>query len=152
MMNQEIERKFLLKTLPPPFDRLTGVPIQQGYLALEPGGNQVRLRKMGESAFLAVKRGEKLARTEHEIELSALQCATLWPLTAGRRLTKQRYKLPHAGRIIEIDVYGGIHRGLVVAEVEFESEAAAHTFVPPEWFGEDVSDRPEYSNCNLARE
>ena len=151
-MNQEIERKFLLKALPPHFEQMTGVPMQQGYLAIEPGGNQVRLRKMGETAFLTVKRGEGLVRAEHEIELSALQCTALWPLTAGRRLTKQRYKTPYAGRIIEIDVYGGSNHGLVVAEVEFDSEQAAHAFVPPEWFAEDISDRPEYSNCNLARE
>ena len=152
MTNQEIERKFLLKELPPHFEKLTGVPIQQGYLAIEAGGNQVRLRKMGETVFLTAKRGEELVRAEHEIELSPLQFAALWPLTAGRRLTKKRYKMPYAGQTIEIDVYGGKNSGLVVVEVEFGSEEEAHAFVPPDWFAQDVSDRPEYSNRNLARE
>ena len=151
-MNQEIERKFLLKQLPPHFEQLRGAPIEQGYLAIEPNGNQVRLRKKGETFSLTAKRGEGLVRDEHEIELTPAQFAALWPLTAGRRLTKQRYETPYAGRTIEIDVYGGINSGLVVAEVEFDSELAAREFVPPDWFAQDVSERPEYSNRNLARE
>jgi len=151
-MNQEIERKFLLKQLPPLFDQMKSAPIEQGYLAIEPHGNQVRLRKKGETVSLTVKRGDGLVRAEHEIELTPEQCAALWPLTAGRRLTKQRYETPYAGRIIEIDVYGGKNSGLVVAEVEFDSAQAAHAFVPPDWFAQDVSERPEYSNRNLARE
>ncbi len=93
-----------------------------------------------------------MVREEHEIELTPAQFETLWPLTAGRRLTKTRYAIPCAGRTIEIDVYEGKNRGLVVAEVEFDSENAARHFVPPDWFAEEVSDRPEYSNRNLARE
>jgi adenylate cyclase len=151
-MNQEIERKYLLKELPPHFDQLQGALIEQGYLAIEPGANQVRLRKKADIATLTVKRGEGLVRDEHEIELSPSQFDALWPLTAGRRLTKCRYKTPWAGRVIEIDVYGGKNSGLVVAEVEFESAEAAHAFVPPEWFAGEVSERPEYSNRNLARE
>jgi len=151
-MNQEIERKFLLKEMPPGFDPSAGDPIEQGYLAVEPNGNQVRLRKKGETASLTVKHGEGLVRAEHEIELTPAQYAELWPLTAGRRLTKRRCEIFHAGRTLEIDVYGGKNSGLVVAEVEFESAEAARAFVPPEWFAGDISERPEYSNRNLARE
>ena len=129
-----------------------GTPLEQGYLAIEPEGNQVRLRKKGGSFSLTVKRGEGLARIEHEVELTPKQFAALWPLTAGRRLTKQRFETPYAGHTIEIDVYGGKNSGLVVAEVEFETEEAAHAFVPPDWFAGDVSERAEYSNRNLARE
>ncbi|MCX6967560.1 MAG: CYTH domain-containing protein [Verrucomicrobia bacterium] len=151
-MNQEIERKFLLKKLPEGFERTASAPIQQGYLALEPGGNQVRLRKKGEKHSLTVKRGKGLVREEHEITLTRDQFEKLWPLTAGRRLSKHRHEIPYGGVTIEIDLYGGINSGLVVAEVEFASEAAAHAFVPPKWFAQEVSDRPEYSNRNLARE
>ena len=151
-MNQEIERKFLLKQLPPHFDKMRGAPIEQGYLAIEPHGNQVRLRKRGEAVSLTVKRGKGLVRAEHEIELTLAQFAALWPLTAGRRLAKQRFETPYAGQTIEIDVYSGKNSGLVVAEVEFESAQAAREFVPPDWFAQDVSERPEYSNRNLARE
>jgi len=151
-MSQEIERKFLLKTLPPHFEKSGGFWIEQGYLAIEPHGLQVRLRKKGETAFLTCKRGEGTVREEHEIELSITQFDALWPLTAGRRLVKRRHELPYQGHVIEIDVYGGSNRGLVVAEVEFESEAAARDFVPPDWFAEDVSGSPKYGNRKLARE
>jgi len=151
-MNQEIERKFLLRHLPPPFEQSAGVPIAQGYLAIEPGGPQVRLRKAGERAFLTAKRGLGIVREECEIALTPAQWEALWPLTEGRRLTKRRHEVPYGERKIEIDVYGGAHTGLVVAEVEFESEEAARSFTPPEWFAEEVSGRPEYSNRNLARE
>ena len=149
----EIERKFLLRALPPHFASLHGAPIDQGYLAAEPGGRHVRLRKKGEAFFLTAKGAPQgFAREEIEIALTPAQFAALWPLTAGRRLKKERFEVPLEGRIVEIDVYGGGNQGLVVAEVEFESEAAAHAFTPPEWFAEDVSDRREYSNRNLARE
>ena len=149
----EIERKFLLRTLPPGFETLRGAPIAQGYLATEPDGRQVRLRKKGSSLFLTAKGAPRgYARQEIEIELTPAQFAALWPLTAGRRLAKKRFEVPFGGRVIEIDVYGGKHQGLVVAEVEFESEAAARAFAPPEWFAEDISARPEYSNRTLATE
>ena len=151
-MNQEIERKFLLKQSPPHFKQMQGTSIQQGYLAIEPQGSQVRLRKKGERFSLTVKRGGGLLREEQEIKLTPEQFEALWPLTAGRRLTKQRHEIPYAGLIIEIDVFGGNNSGLVVAEVEFESEDAARAFVPPDWFAQEVSERPEYSNSHLARE
>jgi CYTH domain-containing protein len=152
-MNQEIERKFLLKTLPPDLGRREGASIEQGYLAVEPHGFQVRLRKKGETAFLTVK-GEPngYARQETEVELSSAQFETLWPLTAGRRLRKTRYEIPFEKWTVEIDVYGGCNQGLVVAEVEFESEEEAHRFAPPGWFAQDVSGEAAYSNRNLARE
>ena len=151
-MHQEIERKFLLKQLPPLFEGAEGAPIEQGYLAIEPKGCQVRLRKKGALFFLTAKRGEGTVRDEHEIELTPAQFEALWPMTAGRRLTKTRHEIPYEGWTVEIDIYSGKNSGLVVAEVEFDSEEAARNFVPPAWFGQDVSDRPEYGNRNLARE
>jgi len=151
-MSQEIERKFLLDRLPPDFEQTPSALIEQGYLAVEPHGAQVRLRKKGDDFILTFKRGRGCVREEHEISLMPGQFHALWPLTAGRRLVKRRHEIPYSGRTIEIDIYAGSNTGLVVAEVEFESEQAARDFVPPEWFGEDISDRPEYSNTNLARE
>lgn len=151
-MSQEIERKFLIRHLPAPLDSMKGTPIAQGYLSIEPQGNQVRLRKKGVDAILTVKRGQGIVREEHEIALTPTQFEALWPLTTGRRLTKVRYETPYDGKIVEIDVYGGINEGLIVAEVEFETESAAEAFIPPEWLGKDVSNCPEYGNPYLARE
>ena len=109
---REIERKFLVKRLP---DGLTSFPhdeIMQGYLAIEEGGVQVRLRQKGSIRSLTYKRGNRRAREEREIRLSAEQFDALWPATAGRRLTKIRYEVPWREHTIEIDIYRGRHDGL----------------------------------------
>lgn len=149
---REIERKFLLKRLP---ENLTSYPheeIAQGYLAVERGGVQVRLRKKGNIRSLTFKRGNKAAREEREIRLSVEQFDALWPATAGRRLTKIRYDVPCGERTVEVDVYTGRHDGVVVAEVEFPDEASCREFVPPEWIGEDVTGKSRYSNVMMALE
>lgn len=149
---REIERKFLLKQLP---DGLTSFPheeIEQGYLAVEAGGIQVRLRKKGPVRSLTFKRGNKSAREEREVRLSAEQFDALWPATADRRLTKIRYDVPWKDHTIEIDIYTGRHEGVVVAEVEFPDEKSCHDFVPPDWMGEDVTGKSRYSNVVMAHE
>src|SRR6184192_1051567 len=86
--NREIERKFLLKRLP---DKLKGSRcyiIDQGYLASESAGRQVRLRKKAKAATLTFKVGRGSHREEREVRLSPKQFAALWPGTAGRRLRK----------------------------------------------------------------
>lgn len=54
--------------------------------------------------------------------------------------------------MIEVDIYRGRHTGLVVAEVEFADEKSCREFIPPDWFGEDVTGRSRYSNVVLAEE
>ena len=82
--------------------------------------------------------------------MSAEQFDALWPATAGRRLTKVRYDVPWKGHTIEIDIYRGRNRGLVVAEVEFENQRSCAAFEPPDWIGRDVTVKPKYSNVALA--
>jgi adenylate cyclase len=149
---REIERKFLLKELPPGLNRFRSYPIAQGYLANEPGGRHVRLRKKGKTVSLTFKVGRGLAREEREIKLSPKQFASLWPATTGRRLRKFRYEVPWKNLKIEIDVYRGRNHGLVVAEVEFPSRASCRKFKPPGWFGREVTGEKRYSNVRLARE
>jgi CYTH domain-containing protein len=112
----------------------------------------VRLRRRGARCWLTVKRGEGLARDELEVELSPEQFEALWPATDGRRLEKVRRVIPSRSDklAIELDVYLGRLEGLAVAEVEFASEAAAAAFQAPGWFGDEVTDDPEYRNRRLA--
>jgi CYTH domain-containing protein len=147
---REIERKFLLKEFPPGLKKFPHSTIAQGYLAVGPRGLQVRLRKKGSVRSLAFKRGTKSAREEREIRLSVEQFDALWPATAGRRLSKVRYEVPWKEHIVEIDIYRGRHRGLVVAEVEFDSQKSCASFQPPDWLGRDVTGKPRYSNVALA--
>ena len=150
--SREIERKFLLKRLPEELKRSRRYVIAQGYLATEPAGRQVRLRKKGKTASLTFKVGRGAAREEREIKLSPKQFAALWPATAGRRLRKLRCEIPWRNLLIEIDIYRGRHSGLVVAEVEFPDRAMCRKFKPPSWFGREVTGEKRYSNVRLANE
>jgi CYTH domain-containing protein len=144
----EVERKFLVPQAPD-LDGTESEQIEQGYLAIGSDG-EVRLRRKGERWLLTAKRGGGLSRDEAEVEIDPDAFERLWPLTAGRRVHKRRHRIPHGGRTIELDVYGGGLEGLLVAEVEFPSEEEARAFEPPEWLGEDVTGDPHYLNETLA--
>jgi adenylate cyclase len=148
--NREIERKFLVEWLPDNLKQSRSLVIEQGYLATESAGRQVRLRKTGNAASLTFKVGRGSHREEREIKLSPKQFAVLWPGTAGRRLRKVRYEILWDNVIIEIDIYRGRHAGLVVAEVEFPDTASCRRFQAPWWFGREVTGEKRYSNVRLA--
>ena len=150
--SREIERKFLLKRLPERLKQARRCVIAQGYLAAEPGGRHVRLRKKGKTASLTFKVGRAAHREEREIKLSAKQFSALWPATVGRRLYKLRYEVPWKNFLIEIDIYHRKHKGLVVAEVEFPDHVTCRRFKPPSWFGREVTGEKRYSNVRLANE
>ena len=148
----EIERKFRVKALPAELGRYPHTHIAQGYLADDEKGTQVRLRKADDRHTLTVKQRQEIGRIEHEVPLTAEWWMRLWPLTAGRRLTKTRFQVPHDGLTIEIDVFNGSNDGLIVAEVEFPTAEAARSFNPPEWLGDDVTHDPHFSNFRRAKE
>ena len=148
--HREIERKFLVRKLPEDMATYPSTEISQGYLVSLDDGLQVRLRKKSDQYSLTYKRGLGNVREEREVALTAEQFATLWPATEGKRLVKTRYEIPCGDRIVEIDLYGGKHEGLVVAEVEFDDETSALNFQRPDWLGEDVTGDPRYSNQLLA--
>ena len=148
--NREIERKFLVKWLPDNLKRSRRSIIEQGYLATESAGRQVRLRKIGSTRSLTFKIGRATHREEREIKLTQKQFAALWPGTAGRRLRKVRYEIPWEDLLIEVDIYRGRHAGLVVAEVEFPDRASCRRFKAPSWFGREVTRGKRYSNVRLA--
>lgn len=148
--HREIERKFLVRKLPEDLASHPSTEISQGYLVSMDDGLQVRLRKKSGQYSLTYKRGLGNVREEREVALTAEQFATLWPATAGKRLVKTRYEIPFGDRVVEIDLYGGKHEGLIVAEVEFDDEESAINFRPPDWLGDDVTGDPRYSNQLLA--
>ena len=147
----EIERKFLVDERPPGLERSGSTRIEQGYLAIDDDGTEVRIRRRDGTAVLTVKGGSGRTRSEEEIEIDAERFAALWPLTEGRRVEKTRHLIPAgAGLTIELDVYSGGLAGLIVAEVEFGSEGAADGFEAPEWFGSEVTDDARFKNQRLA--
>ena len=142
----------MLRRLPDKLNRARCYVIDQGYLASEPAGRQVRLRKKGTAATLTFKVGRGAHREEREIKLGPKQFTALWPATVGRRLYKLRYEMPWKNFLIEIDIYRRKHKGLVVAEVEFPDRTACRKFKAPAWFGREVTGNKRYSNVRLATE
>jgi CYTH domain-containing protein len=149
----EIERKFLVAEPPSDFGRWPSTAIEQGYLSIDDDGTEVRVRRRGGRTWLTVKSGAGRVRVEEEIEIDGDRFERLWPLTEGRRIEKRRHEIDAGdGLVLELDVYEGALQGLVVAEVEFESEAAAEAFAPPDWLGSDVTEDARYKNQRLARD
>jgi CYTH domain-containing protein len=147
----EVERKYLLRERPDGLDARESGRLEQGYLALDPAGAEVRVRRKGDRHTLTVKTGAGLVRGEEELEIDAGAFARLWSLTDGRRVVKTRYLVPLDDRLTaEVDIYEGALDGLMTAEVEFPDEAAAHAFAAPAWLGEDVTGDKRYANQRLA--
>ena len=143
----EIERKFLLKSLPeePP----AGVAIIQGYLAHDVQ-REVRIRQYGADFFLTVKEGSGVKRGEVEVAITPEQFHELWPLTEGRRIEKFRAVIPYGAFKVEVDRYVGNLEPLLIAEVEFTSIEESEAFVPPDYFHLDVTEDEAYKNISLA--
>lgn len=147
----EIERKFLTEKEEIPFD-ITAFPylqIVQEYICFSP---VIRIRRSNDDYILTVKGKGQLAREEFELPLGPEEYKALRQKAEGKPIAKKRYLLPLAGGLTaEVDIYEGELAGLVTTEVEFPSLAAAEAFVPPEWFGQDVSRDSRYKNAALAR-
>lgn len=144
----EIERKFLVRRLPEDLERCPRRRIEQAYLCTEP---VVRVRRDGNEYYLTYKGEGLLVREEYNLPLTAEAYTHLLAKADGSRIAKDRYRIPWAGHTIELDIFDRPFAPLVLAEVEFATEAEAAVFRPPEWFGEEVTYDPAYCNSNLSR-
>jgi uridine kinase len=147
---QEIERKFLVKSLPENLEQYPHKDIVQGYLAIAEDGTEVRLRQKGKKYFQTVKSGAGKTRFESEVEITENQFNALWEATKGKRVEKTRYEIPHESGTIELDIYHGDLDGLLSAEMEFSSEEESDKFIAPEWLSQEVTEDQRYKNQNLA--
>jgi CYTH domain-containing protein len=144
----EVERRFLVDELPTMLDR--GSAIEQGYLMTTPAA--VRVRRRDTTFTLTIKTGSGVARTEIEREITADEFDALWAVATALRISKRRHLVALAsGHVAELDLFEGALDQRRIVEVEFDSTAAAHDFVPPAWFGREVTDDGRYTNAALAR-
>ena len=118
----EIERKYLVNHVPADYMEFPCHAIEQAYLCTSP---VVRIRR--EAHLLKKADGIILTKTRYLI-----------PLEGSNHLT------------IELDIFEGTYKGLILAEVEFPTQEEALTFTPPQWFGRDVTFSGEYQNSKLA--
>lgn len=146
----EIERKFLLGDLPGDRGRLRWRLLKQGYLT-HGGDCEIRIRNDAGACFLTCKEGSGLVRRETEVRIDRSQFASLWTITAGRRLEKERAAIKVGDHLVEIDRYLGALDPLCVAEVEFPSVEASSAFAPPDFFGREITGDDDYSNASLAQ-
>ena len=143
----EIERKFLVKELP----NLSGAKsseIMQGYVSISP---EVRVRKLDDKYYRTEKGEGTVVREEREWEISSKEGEALFASVQTNVIEKTRYYIPCGKYTAELDIYKGKFSGLCVVEIEFPTLDEANAFVPPVWFGEDVSEKKEYRNKNLAQ-
>lgn len=150
----ETERKFLirpqdaLRFISPLTDQ---VEIEQAYIVASPDGalRVRRKRSPGRDVFLLTCKGPKTEGSVEEIEfpISRSRYSTLVACLTGRLIRKTRFTLPLNGHDVEIDVFHGHLDPLCMAEVEGPDCAA---FVPPPWFGREVTGDPRYDNSTLA--
>lgn len=145
----EIERKYLIHHLPEHLSEYPHRTIEQGYLCTEP---VVRVRRDGNDHVLTYKSKGFLAREEYNLPLTKESYEHLITKCEGQIITKERYCLPLTDTLtIELDVFAGNLSPLILAEVEFPTLEVANAFIPPEWFGEDVTHLPDYQNSTLSK-
>ena len=146
----EIERKYLIKKerLPQNLDTFPHLEIEQAYLCTEP---VVRIRRQDTAYYLTYKSKGLMVREEYNLPLTDESYNHLREKADGILIQKTRYQLPLPQNLtIELDVFHGRYEGLLLAEVEFPDETSAQEFVPPDWFGKDVTFSGEYQNSRLA--
>ena len=148
-MGTEIERKFLMKD--DSWRSLAkGTKYRQGYLN-STKERVVRVRTIDDKGFLTIKGITTGAtRVEYEYEIpDAEATAMLDELCEKPLIEKNRYKIALGGFTWEVDEFFGENQGLIVAEVELESED--QQFEKPDWIGEEVTGDPKYFNSNLIQ-
>lgn len=155
----EIERKYLIHTLP---KNITDYPhhiIEQGYLSTNP---VVRIRRIDDNYYLTYKGSGLMVREEYNLPLTKESYEHMLPKIDGLLIQKIRYLIPlkpidcglkdTKSLLAELDVFEGKLAPLMLVEVEFESVEDANAFIAPDWFGKDVTKDGRYHNSNLSRE
>lgn len=145
-MATEIERKFLV--VDDDWRKGPGIEYRQGYLNRDKE-RTVRVRIAGDKAFLTIK-GISIgaSRAEFEYAIPLADAAQLLLICDGPLIEKTRYIVQHAGMTWEVDEFHGANDGLIVAEIELQSEN--QTFEKPAWVGREVTDDKRYYNSNLS--
>ena len=147
----EIERKFLVNSEAFKKEAFKSTRIIQGFLNTDKE-RTVRVRLKGDKGFITVKgksNNSGLSRFEWEKEISKTDVESLLKLCEKGIIDKIRYEVKVGKHIFEVDEFFGDNKGLIVAEVELNSEN--ETFDKPNWLGEEVTGQIKYYNSQLSK-
>ena len=149
----EVERKFLLTSLPPAAAEYSSVEMRQGYVPGEAVHERLREVRDGDRVrrLRTVKMGRGIRRLEFQEETTAAIFDAMWPLTEGARVHKRRYRVPQGDLVWEVDEF--LDRDLILAEVELPHPDVVVNI--PAWLqsyvDRDVTDDESFVNLNLAK-
>lgn len=150
-MAQEIERKFLVKTDSYKREAYHASRIAQGYIC-SGRGRTVRVRIRDGKGYLTIKGPagtNGLARYEWEKEIPLDEAYELMKLCEPGMIDKTRYMVRSGKHIFEVDEFYGENEGLVIAEVELQTED--EDYVKPDFVGEEVTGDVKYYNSFLMK-
>ena len=144
----EIERKFLVKEKPFSTAKRS-LKINQGYIINEKS-KVIRVREKGDDYFLTIKGNNiGISRLEYDFPISKEDAKELiFHFCKTTLIEKTRHYIEYKGHTWEVDEFHGKNTGLIVAEIELDSED--EKFEIPDWVGEEVTQDDRYYNMNLA--
>lgn len=150
--NLEIERKWLIdkKSLPKGYKNYKNKIITQFYISKKPS---IRFRKINNDYFLTIKIDKKnnnLVRYEYDIKIDKKCYLFFINKCSSIVLRKKRYYIPYKKHLIEVDIFDKPYNNLVYAEVEFKNVASSKKFIPPIWFGKELTNDKKATNTYLA--
>lgn len=147
----EIERKFLVTSTAFLDEFRAKNRIIQGYLSSVPE-RTVRVRVKGDKGYLTIKgksSNSGMSRMEWEKEITLEDAEQLLQLCEAGVIDKIRYEITVGKHLYEVDVFSGENGGLILAEIELESEKEA--FEKPSWLGIEVTNDNRYYNAYLSQ-
>jgi adenylate cyclase len=145
---KEIERKFLVANDAWKNAKCIGQKeLMQAYI-LRGDDRSIRIRIADNSAYLTIKLGKGLTRSEFEYEIPKSEAQDIIHEAGLVCLHKTRYYIQNGPNTWELDVFHGNLEGLLLAELELDDET--QIFERPVWLGQEVTHDPNYLNSNLV--
>jgi CYTH domain-containing protein len=147
-MGIEIERKFLVIG-----DEWRNISVpelySQAYLSTTPE-QTTRVRIAGNKAYLTIKgKTTGISRKEFEYEIPLEEAKEILSICPHPPVEKYRSKVIWQNKLWEVDEFIGMNKGLIIAEIEIESEDELINLPP--WVGEEVSGLLQYYNSYLYK-
>ena len=147
----EKERKFKVKSKKFIYFSHKVINIKQGYLSKD-NNLAVRVRISDKKAYLCIKGPtckSGISRFEFEKKISLIEGTKLLKLCLPRIIFKKRYLIEYKNQLLEVDVFEGFLKGLILAEIELNSKS--QKIYLPDWVGEEVTGVKTFYNSQLSK-